>query len=117
MPGRNITRIKGPVDLSCQDAAALLGLFFLVRITEERISGSDLKRMRESVGIKQEEVYEITRISVSVLDAIENDHVENLPPPIYLKNFLKQYAEILQLDSERVVEGYTRHIAQSPDKI
>ncbi len=86
-------------------------------LSEERISGSDLKRLRESVGIKQEEVFEITRISVSVLDAIENDHVENLPPPIYLKNFLKQYAEILQLDSEKVVEGYTRHIAQSPDKI
>ena len=86
-------------------------------LSEERISGSDLKRLRESVGIKQEEVFEITRISVSVLDAIENDHVENLPPHIYLKNFLKQYARILQLDCEKVVEGYTRHIAQSPDKI
>jgi DnaJ-class molecular chaperone len=86
-------------------------------LSEKRISGRDLKRLRESVGIKQEEVFEITRISVSVLEAIENDHVEHLPPPIYLKNFLKQYAEIFQLDSEKVVEGYTRHIAQSSDEI
>ncbi len=86
-------------------------------LSEERISGRDLKRLRESVGIKQEEVFEITRISRSVLDAIENDHVESLPPPIYLKNFLKQYADILQLDSEKIVEGYTRHIAQGPEEI
>ncbi|MGD9318427.1 MAG: helix-turn-helix domain-containing protein [Desulfobacteraceae bacterium] len=85
-------------------------------LSEEWISGSDLKRLREAVGIKQEEVFEITRITVSVLDAIENDQVENLPPLIYLKNFLKQYAEILQLDSEKIIKGYTRHIAHSQDK-
>ncbi len=85
-------------------------------LSEERISGSDLKRLREAVGIKQEEVFEITRISMSVLDAIENDHIENLPPPIYLKNFLKQYAEILQLDSEKIVEGYTSHITRGQDE-
>ena len=78
--------------------------------SEERISGSDLKRLREAIGIRQEEVFEITRITVSVLDAIENDHLDNLPPLIYLKNFLKQYAEILQLDSEKVIKGYTKNI-------
>jgi curved DNA-binding protein CbpA len=85
-------------------------------LSEERISGSDLKRLREAIGIKQEEVFEITRITVSVLDAIENDQVESLPPLIYLKNFLKQYAEILQVDSEKIAEGYTRHIASSQEE-
>lgn len=78
--------------------------------SEERISGSDLKRLREAIGIRQEEVFEITRITVSVLDAIENDHLDSLPPLIYLKNFLKQYAEILQLDSEKVIKGYTKNV-------
>jgi cytoskeletal protein RodZ len=85
-------------------------------LSEERISGRDLKRLREAIGIKQEEVFEITRITVSVLDAIENDQVESLPPLIYLKNFLKQYAEILQVDSEKIVEGYTRHIASNQEE-
>ena len=85
-------------------------------LSQERICGSDLKRLREGIGIKQEEVFEITRITVSVLDAIENDQVESLPPLIYLKNFLKQYAEILQVDSEKIVEGYTRHMAHSQDE-
>jgi curved DNA-binding protein CbpA len=81
--------------------------------SEERVSGTDLKRLREAIGIRQEEVFEITRITVSVLDAIENDQLDNLPPLIYLKNFLKQYAEILQLDSEKVIEGYTKNIELS----
>ena len=85
-------------------------------LSQERISGSDLKRLREAIGIKQEEVFEITRITLSVLDAIENDHFESLPPLIYLKNFLKQYAEILQVNSERIVESYTRHMIRSQDE-
>jgi curved DNA-binding protein CbpA len=82
-------------------------------LSEERVSGTDLKRLREAIGIRQEEVFEITRITVSVLDAIENDQLDNLPPLIYLKNFLKQYAEILQLDSEKIIEGYTKNIELS----
>ena len=85
-------------------------------LSQERISGSDLKRLREAIGIKQGEVFEITRITISVLDAIENDLVESLPPLIYLKNFLKQYAEILQVDPEKIVEGYTRHMTPSQDE-
>jgi len=84
-------------------------------LSEERVSGTDLKRLREAIGIRQEEVFEITRITVSVLDAIENDQLDNLPPLIYLKNFLKQYAEILQLDSEKVIEGYTKNIELSQE--
>ena len=82
-------------------------------LSKERVSGKDLKRLRETIGIRQEEVFEITRITVSVLEAIENDHLESLPPPIYLKNFLRQYADILQLDPEKVIEGYTKNIEQS----
>jgi cytoskeletal protein RodZ len=85
-------------------------------LSQERISGSDLKRLRQAIGIKQQEVFEITRITVSVLDAIENDQVESLPPLIYLKNFLKQYAGVLQVDSEKIVEGYTRHMALNQDE-
>ncbi len=82
-------------------------------LSKELISGNDLKKLREAIGIKLEEVFEITRISVSVLDAIENDQFESLPAAIYLKNFLRQYGEILQIDSKRIIEGYTRHISSS----
>ena len=70
------------------------------------ISGNDLKCLRKASGIKLEDVFEVARISVSILNYIENDELEKLPPQIYLKNFLKSYAEILHLDSEKIVDGY-----------
>lgn len=78
--------------------------------SKESISGADLKRLREAIGIGLEELFEITRISVTTLNAIEADHADKLPPMIYLRNFLAQYAEVLQLDPSRIVEGYTTNM-------
>ena len=45
----------------------------------------------------------MARISISMLKAIENDQFQDLPSLVYLKNFLKSYAEILHLNSDKVV--------------
>ncbi len=76
------------------------------------ISGADLRIFRESMGIKLEEIYQVCRVSVSILKSIEEDEVDELPPTIYLRNFLKSYAHVLQLDSKKIVEGYLAHIAR-----
>jgi len=78
--------------------------------SKEIISGIDLKKLRESLGIDLEEVFEITRINVTILKAIEENQFEKLPPLIYLKNFLKTYAEILKLDSNLIVDGYIKNM-------
>ena len=80
-------------------------------LSKELISGNDLKKIRKSLDIEIEEIFEVVRISVSILKAIEDDQIEGLPSAIYLRNFLKSYAEILQLDSERIVDGYLKNIA------
>ncbi|MCK5487362.1 MAG: helix-turn-helix domain-containing protein [Desulfobacterales bacterium] len=76
----------------------------------EVITGKDLKYVREFLGIALEEVYHATKISPTALEAIEKDDIANLPPTIYLKSFLKSYAEILQLDTKKTVEGYLKNI-------
>jgi hypothetical protein len=81
--------------------------------TKEMISGVDLKRLREALGIEISEIYTTTRISSSVLNMIESDHYDELPAEIYLKQFLKSYAEILQIDPHHVAEGYFRLMGQS----
>ena len=78
-------------------------------ISKEMISGNDLKRLRESIGIRLQEVFEVARIRKSVLRAIEGDQFDELPPMVYLKSFLKSYAELLQIDVKKIVEGYTRN--------
>jgi DnaJ-class molecular chaperone len=77
------------------------------------LSGNELKKFREAVGVDIREIHSITKISVSVLDAIEEDRFGRLPPSIYLKNFLKSYAKILELDPQKVVDGYLKTISLS----
>jgi len=79
-------------------------------MAKEFISGNDLKRIRESLEVSLFDIYEVSRVSISTLEAIEGDQTENLPPDIYLVNFLKIYAELLQLDSKRIVDGYLKNI-------
>jgi len=80
-------------------------------LSKELISGNDLKKLRESVEIEIEELFEATRISVSTLKSIEDNQVEMLPPTIYLKNFLKSYAEIFQMNSKKIIDGYMKNIS------
>ena len=79
-------------------------------MAKEFISGNDLKRIRESLEVSLFDIYEVSRVSISTLEAIEGDQTENLPPDIYLVNFLKIYAELLQLDSKRIADGYLKNI-------
>ena len=82
-------------------------------LSRDLISGSDLRHLRESVGIAIEEIYEVTRITASTLKAIEQDEYDKLPTDIYLKNFLKSYAEMLQVDSEKIIAGYMKNLSEN----
>lgn len=75
---------------------------------KELISGHDLKQLRIKLDITHSEIYEITRISRSMLTMIEENQYDSLPAEVFLKSFLKSYAGILQIDSYRVVEGYLK---------
>ncbi len=81
--------------------------------SKETISGRDLKQLREALGIEYSEIYAITRISSTILNRIEDDLFDDLPAEIYLKQFLKAYAEILQIDPPHVVQGYLHGMARS----
>ena len=80
-------------------------------LSKDLISGKDLERLRKHVGIAVDEIFEVTRISLKVLTAIESDDVASLPRTFYLKNFLKAYAELFKLDSGKVIDGYLGNIA------
>lgn len=79
-------------------------------MNNEVVSGEDLKNLREALGIELEEIFQATKISPTTLQAIERDDVANLPPNVYLKSFLKSYAEVLQLDVRKIVDGYLQNI-------
>ena len=81
--------------------------------TLKRIRGGDLKQVRDALGVSMEEIYDATRISVSTIEAIENDQAELLPSSLYLKNFLKAYASLLGMDPQHIMTGYLKNIGRN----
>ena len=79
-------------------------------LSMERISGDDLRKLRDFMGITLEEIFQVSRIGISTLKAIEANDFQNLPTRVYLKNFLKTYAGFLKIDPVRVVEGYMKNL-------
>ena len=79
-------------------------------LSKDMISGDDLKQLRQTVGIKIEDLFEVTRITVSILEAIENDNFGTLPVTVYLKNFLKAYAKLFEVDPKKIIDGYLKNL-------
>ena len=77
-------------------------------IPEDISLGIFLKKSREERHIELDKVAEATRIRKHNLEAIENDEWSKLPPQVFIKGFLKSYAEFLGLDKETVIHHYLR---------
>jgi len=85
-------------------------------LSKDLISGNDLKLLRKALGIEISEIYYITKISVSVLKSIEKNQFDNITSELYLRNFLKSYAEVLRIDPQPIIDGYLKNILQNEKK-
>ena len=81
--------------------------------SDDLVTGRDLKQLRESFGIEISEIYEITKISPTNISLIEQNRFKDLPADIYLKMYLKSYADILQIDPSHIVDGYLQYMKSS----
>ena len=87
-------------------------------MTDEKIAAKDfwgIKTKREALGMTLKDVYSVTRISVVNLEAIENGDFQSLPVPTYTKNFIKIYAQALDMDSKPILDGYEAYLNSLQD--
>lgn len=70
-----------------------------------KIFAEELKSIREKKAISLNEIYDKTRIDVKYLNEIENGNFDVLPE-VYVRAFLKKYAEMLELDSDEILSEY-----------
>ena len=76
-------------------------------IAETRVfSGAVMRAFRKHRGISMDDIAERTKISKTYLRAIEDENIAMLPPGIYRKSFIRQYAAQIGLDPERVIATY-----------
>lgn len=77
-----------------------------LNIGEMKYRGKGLKEIRERMGIDLKEISKETKINIKMLEYIEEEMLDKLPAPVYLKGFLKSYAQMLNLDTQKVIEDY-----------
>ncbi len=81
-------------------------------LSKDVLSGEDLKRIRKALGISLEVIGEITKIRPIFLRAIENDAFDIAPSRMFLKSYLKAYAQCMGLDANIVASRYLKRIDQ-----
>ncbi len=70
------------------------------------LSGRFLREVRQHRGMTLDDLVRSTRISSRFLTAIEEDDFERLPNATFVRGYLKQVAEALQVADRGVVEGF-----------
>ena len=72
----------------------------------ESFTGEILKQVRERMGIELSDIALATKIRSQYLEDIEREKFKALPPEVYTRGFVVDYARYLQLDPERVARDY-----------
>lgn len=108
-------------------ASPLLAPLKLARTTEsdpaldesiqklENVNGAFLKSVRAYKRVTEEAMMEYIKIKRTYLTALENDDLERLPAPVFVRGFVLQYAKALGLEAERTANAYmTYYRARRP---
>lgn len=73
--------------------------------------GPVLRRIRLSRGVELEDISVTTKINETYLRFIEENRYQDLPAPVYVRGFLREYAKCLHLDPNRVTQSYMERLS------
>lgn len=113
----NINRVQVKPSATKNAAAELRAKVLennLVReiVAQEKISGADLRKIREELAIPLENIALETRIRINYLRALEGDDSQTFPAAIFLKGFIKAYLKCLYLEpAEEICAKYLNHLS------
>jgi curved DNA-binding protein CbpA len=69
--------------------------------------GLFLQQLRKAKGLSLRDVARHTKVSSNLLQSIEEQHFDALPVPVYLRGFLRQFAQLVKVpDVEALVDSY-----------
>ncbi len=77
--------------------------------------GELLRQGREASGLTQQEAATKLHLHQRIVAALEQDDEAQLPTPIYVRGYLRNYARLLDLDSDAVLAAYETRDNQHPE--
>jgi cytoskeleton protein RodZ len=79
--------------------------------------GRYLKSVRIEKGIDLTEIAEETKILHSILMNLESENHEKLPSPLFVKGFIRGYAELVGADAEMAEKSYTNSLEKHKESL
>lgn len=72
--------------------------------------GRLLREARERMNLGQHAVADVLHLRLAVVDALENDRYDQLPPATFTKGYLKVYAKLVHVSEDEVLAAYQRQV-------
>ncbi len=72
----------------------------------EPVTGAALKAYRVAKGVSLRDIANQSKIGVRFLEYLEADRFRDLPAPVYIRGFLREYTRACGLDPVRVIDSY-----------
>ncbi len=76
---------------------------------DEPSAGERLRRARQAQGRTVRSVSASLNLPVDKIEALEEDDDERLPPPTFVRGYLRAYARLVGCDPEVIVAAYRQH--------
>lgn len=114
---RQFHRMKAAIIKHIMDIMKMNGK--ITPANEERVKSDplkklpDLKTLREASGLTTGDIFLKTRISSTILNAIENCEFQLLPAPVFSKKIIRIYAETIGIDAGIILAHYQRHLDET----
>jgi cytoskeletal protein RodZ len=77
--------------------------------------GKYLSQQRELRGLSLEEVSRVTKLSPSLISALEEGQFERLPPRVFVLNYIRAYATVIGLAPDEAVLRYEEVDKATPE--
>ena len=74
--------------------------------------GSYIKHERELRGVPLEEISRITKIHIRYLQALEDNRFDDLPSEVFIKGYIRSYANIIGSDADEMLNSYEESIGK-----
>jgi len=87
-----------------------------IRTAEMPVLGRQLREAREAHGLAVEDISNRLRLSTRQVKALEEDDFTVLPEPMITRGFIRNYARLLELDPEPLLEAYRAQVPSEPPR-
>ncbi len=72
--------------------------------------GEELRRERVRRNLTFKDVEQVLHIKTTYLEAIEDGNYDIIPGQVYVKGFIRNYGNYLDLDGDRLVKAYQSQV-------